>query len=153
MDEDSPNNMLSPEEHILLFNKCKIKDGNTPTEELIATRNLMKLAIAKLRAHVQSKTVVLNERRANAKRKEKEAIIAADKMYQPRLRVEEKASPSDVKIMAEINADEKVREFLKKLPQIQRKAMVSFIKQLGIKDAKKLWGWDVSTDETPASEE
>lgn len=142
MDEDSPNNMLTTEEHIALFNKFKKKDENTPVEELIATRNLMKRGIAVLRTKVQAKTVILNEKRANASRKEKEAIIAADKLYSPKLRPAEKASEDEIKLMEEINNNPRIKALLKALPTQQYNATFSLIKQLGLAEVKKMLGWD-----------
>jgi hypothetical protein len=139
MDEDSPNNMLSNEEHIALFNKFVKKDQNTPTKDIIATRNAMKLGIAKLRTAVQAKTVILNDRRKSASREEKEAIVKADKQYSPALRPEEKASDKEIKTMHAINERPKLKAFLKMLPTAQYKAFISLINQLGIEDALNMF--------------
>lgn len=146
-DDDSPNNVLTPEEHIMLFNRVKLLSSKSSTEEIIAKRELMKRAVAIIRTHIQSHTVDLNERRTKATKAEKEAIIAADKQYVPRLRVEEKAKPARVRAMQEINADLRVLAMLKLLPTPQYNAMVSMVELLGIVEAKKLWGMD--DDSTP----
>lgn len=139
MDEDSPNNMLSNEEHIALFNKFVKKDQNTPTADIIATRNAMKLGIAKLRTAVQAKTVILNDRRKTASRADKEAIVKADKQYSPALRPEEKASDKEIKTMHAINERPKLKAFLKRLPTAQYKAFISLINQLGIEEALNMF--------------
>jgi len=143
MDEDDPSKVLTPEEHILLFNKCKIKDANTSIEELIATRHLMKRAVALIRTHVQAKTVLLNEHRSRASKKEKEAIIAADKQYSPRLRPDEKASEAEIKMMNEINENPRIKAFLKALPTPAYKSVLNLIKQLGLDETIKIMKWDV----------
>lgn len=147
MDEDSPNNMLTPEEHILLFNKCLKKDENTSTEEIIATRQLMKRGIAVIRTKVQAKTVILNERRNTASRKEKEAIAAADKQYVPKLRPSEKASDEEIKLMVEINENPRIQALLKALPGPAYKSVLSMIKQLGLPEVIKMLKWDVKAPE------
>lgn len=137
MDEDSPNNMLTNEEHILLFNKVKVKNSNTSTDELIATRQLMKKAIAVIRTHVQAKTVILNERRVKASREEKAKIHAADKLYSPALRPEEKADDKEIKMLNEINKHESFKNFMKALPTPQYKAVIQLCKQLGVIETMK----------------
>lgn len=153
MDEDSPNNMLSQDEHIALFNECKLKDSKSPTEDLIATRQLMKKAIAVLRTKVQAKTVILNERREKGNREEKLKIKAADKLYSPALRPDEKASESEIKMMAEINADDAFKSFLKLLPNEQYKAAIKLCKQIGVEETKTMFGYGKKTGPTVPSED
>lgn len=133
MDEDSPNNMLSQDEHMKLFNEKKLLYSGVGTDVLIARRQMLKIAIAKLRTHVQAKTVILNERRMTATRKEKEAIKKADKAYSPALRPEEKADPMEVRLYADINEVPFLKKFMQNLPTPAHKAALKMMRDLGIR--------------------
>jgi hypothetical protein len=138
MDEDSPNNQLTTEEHITLFNKVKLLSSKTETEELIKRRALMKKAVAIQRTHIQGMTVEINERRTRASRKEKEAIIAADKKYQPNLRAEEKITVDQEHEVRKANEDSVMGPFLKRAPAQARQALLSLIAKIGYKEARNI---------------
>lgn len=139
MDEDSPNNQLTTEEHITLFNRVKLLSSKSETEELIKRRALMKKAVAIQRTHIQGMTVEINERRTRASRKEKEAIIAADRKYQPNLRAEEKVTTDQEHEIRKANEDPIVGPFLKRAPAQARQALISLIARVGYKEARNIF--------------